>query len=161
LSLTLRRIMQGQNVPGLDNPRQTLRDIGLLVANRDGIEDIRKEDEYNVPRFLNRVLALEVDQQNALFDYFANLFEQTVRYTKANGTFDDGVTDIKALGIRIAQNPRIVYIDEITRAQTAHYTLEIDLPSKAVSFEDADEVRQRKGRAFMQHKKSGHFCSGN
>jgi hypothetical protein len=61
-----------------------------------------------VPRFLNRVLALEVDQQNALFDYFANLFEQTVRYAKANGTFDDGVTDIKALGIRIAQNPRIV-----------------------------------------------------
>src|SRR5213078_1113904 len=86
LSLTLRRIMKGEKVRGLDNPRQTLRDIGLLVANRDGIECIRKEDEYNVPRFLNRVLALEVEQQNALFDYFADLFDQTVRYAKANGT---------------------------------------------------------------------------
>src|SRR5947209_3893231 len=140
LSLTLRRIMKGEKVPGLDNPRQTLRDIGLLVANRDGIECIRKEDEYNVPRFLNRVLALEVDQQNALFDYFADLFDQTVRYAKANGTFDEGVTDIKALAIRIAENPRIVYTDEITGAQTTHYTLEIDLPSKAVSFETAEEA---------------------
>src|SRR6266850_7454267 len=157
LSLTLRRIMKGEKVPGLDNPRQTLRDIGLLVANRDGIECIRKEDEYNVPRFLNRVLALEVEQQNALFDYFADLFDQTVRYAKANGTFDEGVTDIKALAIRIAENPRIVYTDEITGAQTTHYTLEIDLPSKAVSFEDADKARQRKGGAFMRHKKNGHF----
>ena len=157
LSLTLRRIMQGQNVPGLDNPRQTLRHIGLLVANRDGIECIRKEDEYNVPRFLNRVLALEVEQQNALFDYFADLFDQTVRYAKANGTFDEGVTDIKALAIRIAESPRVVYTDEITGAQTTHYTLEIDLPLQAVSFEDTDEVRQRKGGAFMRHKKNGHF----
>jgi hypothetical protein len=157
LSLTLRRIMKGEKVPGLDNPRQTLRDIGLLVANRDGIECIRKEDEYNVPRLLNRVLALEVEQQNALFDYFADLFDQTVRYAKANGTFDEGVADIKALAIRIAENPRIVYTDEITGAQTTHYTLEIDLPSKAVSFEDADDARQRRGGAFMRHKKNGHF----
>jgi protein strawberry notch len=157
LSLTIRRIMKGERVPGLDNPRQTLRDIGLLVTNRDGIECIRKEDEYNVPRFLNRVLALEVEQQNALFDYFADLFDQTVRYAKANGTFDEGVTDIKALAIRIAENPRIVYTDEITGAQTTHYTLEIDLPSKAVSFEDAEEARQRKGGAFMRQKKNGHF----
>src|SRR5258705_4319458 len=84
LSLSLRRIMKGENVSGLDNPRQTLRDIGLLVRDRDGLQRIRKEDEYNVPRFLNRVLALEVDQQNALFDYFADLFDQTGRYAKAN-----------------------------------------------------------------------------
>src|SRR5437773_4995607 len=157
LSLTLRRILKGEKVPGLDNPRQTLRDIGLLTRNRDGIEDIRKEDEYNVPRFLNRVLALEVEQQNALFDYFADLFDQTLRYAKANGTFDEGVTDIKALAIRIAESPRIVYTDEITGAQTTHYTLEIDLPSKAVSFEEAERVRKRKTGAFFRHRKNGHF----
>jgi hypothetical protein len=157
LSLSLRRIMQGQNVPGLDNPRQTLRDIGLLLRNRDGGEEIRKEDEYNVPRFLNRVLALEVDQQNALFDYFADLFDQTVSYAKANGTFDEGVTDIKALAVRIAQLPRVVHTDEITGAQTTHYTLEVDLPSKAVSFAEAEQVRKRKNGAFLRHRKSGNF----
>jgi P-loop containing NTP hydrolase pore-1/C-terminal domain on Strawberry notch homologue len=157
LSLTLRRILKGEKVPGLKNPRQTLRDIGLLVRNRDGIEDTRKEDEYNVPRFLNRVLALEVDQQNALFDYFADLFDQTVRYAKANGTFDEGVTDIKALAVRVAQPPTVVHEDEITQAQTTHYTLEIDVPSRTVSFEQAEDARQRKGGAFLRHKKNGYF----
>jgi hypothetical protein len=123
--------MKGENVPGLDNPRQTLRDIGLLVANRDGVECIRKEDEYNVPRFLNRVLALEVEQQNALFDYFADLFDQMVRYAKVNGTFDEGVTYIKALAIRVAESPRIVYTDGITGAHTTHYTLKSHLQNSS------------------------------
>jgi len=157
LSLLLRRIKAGEGVPGLENPKQTLRDIGLLVPNRDGIEEIRKEDEYNVPRFLNRVLALCVDEQNALFDYFAELFDQTVRYAKANGTFDEGVTDIKALAVRLAKAPRIVHTDEITGAETTHYTLEVDRPTRAVSFEEADQVRYRNSGAFCQHKKKGYF----
>lgn len=157
LSLTLRRIMSGESVPGLENPQQTLRDIGLLVRNREGGEGIRKEDEYNVPRFLNRVLALGVDDQNALFDYYADLFDQTVRYAKANGTFDEGVTDIKALAIRLAKAPRVVHTDQITGAQTTHYTLELDQPTQAVSFADADYTRQRRGGAFLQHRKKEHF----
>jgi hypothetical protein len=149
--------MSGASVLGLENSQQTLRDIGLLVKNKDGGEEIRKDDEYNVPRFLNRVLALYVDEQNALFDYFADLFDQTVRYAKANGTFDEGVTDIKALAIRLAKAPRIVHTDEITEAQTTHYTLEVDQPTQAVSFEEAERVRERKFGAFLQHKKKGHF----
>ncbi len=157
LCLMLRRIVESGNVPGLANPRQTLRDIGLLVRNRDGCEEVRKDDLYNVPRFLNRVLALDVEHQNALFDHFADLFDQTVRYAKANGTFDEGVTDIKALAIRIAEPQRVVHTDEITQAQTTHYTLEIDVPSAAVSFDEAERVRKRKTGAFFRHRKNGHF----
>jgi len=157
LCLMLRRIVESGNVPGLANPRQTLRDIGLLVRNRDGCEEVRKEDLYNVPRFLNRVLALDVEKQNALFDHFVDLFEQTVRYAKANGTFDEGVTDIKALAIRVPKPPHIVHTDEITQAQTSHYTLEIDVPSKAISFDEAQSVRKRKTGAFFRHRKNGHF----
>jgi hypothetical protein len=157
LCLMLRRIVESRNVPGLANPRQTLRDIGLLVRNRDGVEEVRKDDLYNVPRFLNRVLALNVEQQNALFDHFADLFDQTVRYAKANGTFDEGVTDIKALAIRTAKPPRVVHTDEITQAQTTHYTLEIDVPSAAVSFDEAERVRKRRNGAFLRHQKNGTF----
>jgi hypothetical protein len=155
--LMLRRIVESGNVPGLANPRQTLRDIGLLVRNRDGVEEVRKDDLYNVPRFLNRVLALNVEDQNALFDHFADLFDQTVRYAKANGTFDEGVTDIKALAIRLAKPPRVVHTDEITQAQTTHYTLEIDVPCQSVSFDEAERVRKQRNGAFFRHRKSGHF----
>jgi len=157
LCLMLRRIVESGNVPGLANPRQTLRDIGLLVRNRDGCEQVRKDDLYNVPRFLNRILALDVEQQNALFDHFADLFDQTVRYAKANGTFDEGVTDIKALAIRIAKPPRIVHTDEITQAQTTHYTLEIDVPAQSVTFDEAERVRKQRNGAFFRHRKNGHF----
>jgi len=157
LCLVLRRIVEGGNVPGLANPRQTLRDIGLLVRDRDGVEEVRKDDLYNVPRFLNRILALNVEQQNALFDYFVDLFDQTVRYAKANGTFDEGVTDIKALAIRIAKPSRVVHIDEITQAQTIHYTLEIDVPSEAVSFDEAERVRNQRSGAYFRHQKNGAF----
>ena len=157
LCLMLRRIVEDGNVPGLANPRQTLRDIGLLVRNREGSEEVRRDDLYNVPRFLNRILALDVEQQNALFDHFADLFDQTVRYAKANGTFDEGVTDIKALAIRVAKAPRVVHIDEITQAQTTHYTLEIDVPSAAVSFDEAERVRKQKNGAFFRHRQKGHF----
>jgi hypothetical protein len=103
------------------------------------------------------VLALEVEQQNALFDYFADLFDQTVRYAKANGTFDEGVTDIKAIAVRVAVPPSVVHTDEITKAQTTHYTLEVDVPSRAVSFDEAEATRQRKNGAFLRHRKNGHF----
>jgi C-terminal domain on Strawberry notch homologue len=156
LGLLYKRILEGETVRGLKDPRQTLRDIGLLII-QDGVERIRKEDEHNVPRFLNRILALEVDEQNALFDYFADLFDQTVRYAKASGTFDEGVTDIKALAIRIAKPPAVVHRDRVTGAETVLYTLEVDQPSDKVSFERADRLRISERGAFFRHKQRGDF----
>jgi hypothetical protein len=72
-------------------------------------------------------------------------------------TFDEGVTYIKALAVRVATPPTVVHIDEITQAQTTHYTLEVDVPSKAVSFEEAEQARQRKSGAFLRHRKNGYF----
>src|SRR5205823_13922902 len=121
----------GETVRGLSNPRQVLRDMGLLLYG-DGTEEVRKEDLTNIPRFLNRVLSLDVEPQNALFDYFAELFDQTVRYARANGTFDEGVTDIKAVAIRIAKPPAVVHVDKVTGAETILYTLDVDRPSDIV-----------------------------
>src|SRR5205085_5580917 len=87
---------------------------------------------------------------------FADLFDQTVRFAKANCTFDEGVTDIKALAIRIAKPPRVVHTYEITQAQTTHYT-EIDVPCQSVSFDAAARVRKQRNGAFFRHRKNGHF----
>jgi hypothetical protein len=159
LGLLYKRILDGETVPGLEDPRQTLRDIGLLVLV-DGTEKIRKEDERNVPRFLNRILALGVDQQNALFDYFADLFDQTVNYAKATGTFDEGVTDVKALAIRVAKPPSVVHRDRVTGAETVLYTLQVDRPANKVSFERADRLRQSNHGAFLKHLAGGDFVLG-
>jgi hypothetical protein len=155
LSLLLRSILAGKPVPGIDNARQTLRDMGLLVEP-DGVETVRKEDEYNVPRFLNRVLALDVDRQNALFEQYAKLFDEIVSFAKASGTFDEGVTDIKALSVRVSSN-RVVHRHKATGAETVHFTIEVDQPSKKVSFFDAERARAAKGGAFLEHIHKRYF----
>jgi P-loop containing NTP hydrolase pore-1/C-terminal domain on Strawberry notch homologue len=154
LKLLYTRILENNAVPGIESPRQTLRDMGLLVRRQDGTEEVKKEDLHNIPRFLNRVLALDVTRQNAMFDYFADLFEQTVRFSKANGTFDEGVTDIKATAIRLGRAPKVVHEDTITGAKTTHYTLEVDQPTRPVSFKDAKGTPKS---AFYKQKRSGHY----
>lgn len=148
-------------VPGLDDARQTLRDMGLLVANADGVEQIRKEDENNIPRFLNRVLALDVARQNALFDHFAGIFDRAVIKAKADGVFDEGVADIKAEAIRLAQPPRVIAIDEVTGAKTTLYTLDIDRKVDTCSFGEAEVERQRAGGEYRVNDKKGYviLCS--
>lgn len=154
LKLLYTKILENNTVPGIENPRQTLRDMGLLVRRQDGTEEVKKEDLHNIPRFLNRVLALDVDRQNAMFNYYTELFEQTIRYAKANGTFDAGVTDIRAKAIRLGRAPKVVHEDKLTGAQTTHYTLEVDQPTRPVRFEDAKYTPKS---AFYKQKRSGHY----
>lgn len=156
LQYLFRAIMRNEAVPGLDDAKATLRDMGLLQTSQDGLESVKKEDETNVPRFLNRVLALDVDRQNAIFDYFAGVFDRTVLTAKLNGTFDEGVTDIKALCVRFAQQPRVIATDEVTGATTTHYLLDIDRAIKTCPFEEAEAERAMKGGSYRVHAKKGH-----
>lgn len=162
LALLYRRIFEGIEIPGLENPRETLEDMGLL--NKDG--EINDRDRYNVPRFLNRILSLDCDRQNAFFAYYANLFDECVSHAKASGTFDDGVQDIKALSVKIQGEPELVYLDETTTAQTLHYTLAVETKSTRVTSERAkamfDEAtvggfyRNTKGNIFLATKSGNH-----
>ncbi len=154
LNLLFDNILRGVQIEGLSSARQTLRDMGLLQRKSDGGEDVKKENRRNVPRFLNRVLALGVDEQNAMFNEYARLFEQTVAYAKATGTFDEGVTDIRARAIRLGAPPRVVHQDALTGAKTTHYKIEIDQPTRPVSF---DECRDFPKSTFYRQKRSGHF----
>lgn len=161
LALLYRRIFDGAVIPGLTNPRNALSDMGLL--NEDG--EINNRDLYHIPRFLNRLLSLDVDRQNALFAYYADLFDQCVAHAKASGTFDEGVQDIKALSITLAREPELVYIDDTTKAETLHYTLSIETRSTRVSAEEAASMletstggfyRQSNGKIILVTKSGNH-----
>jgi len=162
LDLLYRRIFEGKQIPDLDDPRQALEDMGLL--NKDG--EINDRDRYHIPRFLNRLLSLDCDRQNALFAYYSDLFDQCVAHAKASGTFDEGVQDIKALSIKLASDPELVYIDETTKAETLHYTLAVETRSTRVTAERAASMlgdsngagfyRQSKGNIILATKSGNH-----
>jgi len=98
-------------------------------------EEIRKDDEHNVPRFLNRLLALGVEEQETpSLITLPSYLTRPLDYAKANGIFDEGVTDIKALAVSLAGAPQVVHTDKITGAETTHYTLAVESPTEAITF---------------------------
>ena len=162
LNLLYRRIFESAEIPNLDQPRQTLEDMGLL--NEDG--ELNDRDRYHIPRFLNRLLSLDCDRQNALFAYYSDLFDECVAHAKASGTFDEGVQDIEALSIKLVGQPETVYVDETTRAETLHYTLAVEIRSSRVSPEKALSLltessvggfyRQTKGNIVLLTQSGNH-----
>lgn len=48
-------------------------------------------DYNNIGKFLNRILGMEVQQQNALFQYFADTLAAVIQEAKKNGRFDMGI----------------------------------------------------------------------
>src|SRR3546814_10016656 len=61
---------------------------GLELTDQDGS---LKEDLPPITRFLNRMLALRIDLQNALFDEFEARLESQIEGAIASGTYDLGV----------------------------------------------------------------------
>lgn len=118
LNIVLTSIMRGNDVPCLDDPKRALKDMGLLRKTENG-EEVPESERTNIPRFLNRLLSLEVDRQNALFDHFYETFLETLEYLKQKGKLDDGMEDLRAASVKIAEEPQILHVDALTGAKTS------------------------------------------
>jgi hypothetical protein len=127
LNVVFTRILNGEEIIGLENPKQTLIDMGLLKTGGEQAE-ITPSERPNIPRFLNRLLSLEVERQNALFDYFYQTFLETIEHLKAKGKIDDGLEDLKALSVRSLEPPQVLFTDALTGANTIYYKLVITIP---------------------------------
>lgn len=167
LNVVYNRILSGEPINGLSDARLTLEDMGLLDKSSRGdeideiariakINEIKESEKTNIPRFLNRLLSLEVERQNALFDYFYQTFLETVEHQKARGGIDDGMEDLKAVSVSIAEQPRILHRDALTGAQTVYYKLDTTVPTRPAQF---DEISRWDGVYFYEHRQTGAFVA--
>ncbi|MGE3467121.1 MAG: strawberry notch C-terminal domain-containing protein, partial [Pyrinomonadaceae bacterium] len=110
----------------------------------------------NIPRFLNRLLSLEVDRQDALFDYFYSTFLETIEYLKQKGKLDDGMEDLKAMSVSISGSPQVLNSDPLTGAKTVYYKLELKVATTPARYLDmaASEINQ-----FYQDRRDGSFIA--
>ncbi len=155
LNVVFTRILNGEQITGMENPRDALVDMGLLKDSVNG-DGISPSERTNIPRFLNRLLSLEVERQNALFDYFYQTFLETIEHLKAKGKMDDGMEDLKALSVRFAEIPQVLFRDSLTGATTTHYKLEITVPTRPARFE---EISQFDGVYFYENRTGGEFIA--
>jgi hypothetical protein len=135
LNVVLTRIMNGEAIPGLLDPKRALADMALVKKGSEGREEISESEKTNIPRFLNRLLSLEVDRQNALFDYFYQTFLETIEHLKSKGKIDDGMEDLKAISVIAAEPPHVLHSDPLTGAQTVYYKLELTVATHPARFE--------------------------
>ncbi|HMO80004.1 MAG TPA: strawberry notch family protein [Pyrinomonadaceae bacterium] len=155
LNVVLTSIMRGCEIAGLDDPKKALRDMGL-VRKTDAGEAVPDSEKTNIPRFLNRLLSLEVDRQNALFDYFYETFLETLEYLKQKGKLDDGMEDLKAASVEIAETPQVLHADALTGAKTVYYKLDLKVASTPARFRDLSASDQYR---FFQHRRDSSFVA--
>ncbi len=155
LNVVFTRILNGEQIVGLENPRDALIDMGLLKDSANG-DGITPSERTNIPRFLNRLLSLEVERQNALFDYFYQTFLETIEHLKAQGKMDDGMEDLKALSVQFAEAPQVLFRDSLTGAITIYYKLEITVPTRPAPFA---EISQFDGIYFYENRTGGEFIA--
>uniref|UniRef100_A0A8C2APE2 Protein strawberry notch homolog 1 n=1 Tax=Cyprinus carpio TaxID=7962 RepID=A0A8C2APE2_CYPCA len=71
--------------------RNGLIGVGLInVEDRSGVLSLDK-DYNNIGKFLNRILGMEVHQQNALFQYFSDTLSAVIQNAKKSGRYDMGI----------------------------------------------------------------------
>lgn len=78
--------------------KDVLKKLGLYDKLYDEYGRINEssDDLRNVSKFLNRILSLEVDEQNEVFQGFYDTFERMLDTAIANGTVDMGLENYKA-----------------------------------------------------------------
>ena len=137
--------------------RLTLKKMGLDRALFNEYGDLKETDDLrNVPRFLNRVLALDYETQNKVFDAFATKLEMLTEMAIANGTIDTGLENYTANGGITMASEKIVYKDKITGAETKIVELDAKKGIVPRPFSDVKDmdfyINSRSGRLWAMQK---------
>jgi len=143
------RSLRDPNAPiGLDE----FMDItGLNLLTPEG--GLRAEGSMpDVPKFMNRVLALPLEQQNIVFDGFMSEYEMAVADAKASGTYDVGTETILHDGARV-EDEQLVYDEGAAQSRYVHIIFK--KRNNAIPFDEVPNVTSLVGGPrFFRNAKS-------
>ena len=111
----------GKNqIEGIDGIK-ILERLGLKQKFTDEYGSFKINDNLarDIGTFLNRILALEVDEQNVVFDAFISIYEMELEAAIQAGTLDTGMENVKADRIEVVDD-KVIREDKTTGAAT-HY----------------------------------------
>ncbi|KAI5092738.1 strawberry notch-like 2a [Silurus meridionalis] len=83
-------------------------DVGIFC--REQRYTLNTEKDCTITKFLNRILGLEVHQQNFLFQYFINNFEYLIDKDKKEGKYDMGILDLAPGNDEIREEKQEVFL---------------------------------------------------
>jgi antirestriction protein ArdC/phage/plasmid primase-like uncharacterized protein/tRNA G10 N-methylase Trm11 len=98
-----------------------------------------------IPQFLNRLLSLKTDMQNAVFGEFEKRLIEAVEYAKQHGLYDVGLQTMTALSIQKTRDD-VAFEDKNTGAQTRYVELAVTNKIEYNSWEDAKKIAESRRR---------------
>jgi predicted RNA methylase len=149
-----------EGVPLADFEAQT----GLKLRDEDGN---MKSEFPPITQFLNRLLSLKIDMQNATFQAFSNRLDAVIEARQEAGLMDVGLETVRADKIA-KEGEQVVHTDKTSGAETKHVKLSVSnkfvpTPFKFVANNDfrpvKDWVRSPTGKIYAvteaMHKTEG------
>lgn len=141
----------GTNLTGM----QVLTDLRVLKpAPGGGGMTVPPADRTNVTRLLNRLLALDPDVQNSVYNYFYDIFQATVQQAIEDGTLDTGVKTLPGDDFSVKEE-RAISKDPKTKAETLYYPVDAEVRTNRMSgkaMEKALKANAKKNAVLMRNK---------
>lgn len=125
---------------------------GLQICESDGV---LKDELPPIQRWLNRLLALPIALQNAIFDEFLSLVEARVAAARDAGTLDLGVETIRVDRATVIED-QVLRTDALSGATSHLLTIEIARRRHPVLLERVLRIADGDPRAaFLRNSRSG------
>jgi hypothetical protein len=125
---------------------------GLELTDQDGM---LREDLPPIQRWLNRILAMKIAVQNAIFDEFLTLVETRVSAAKEAGTFDIGVETVSVETCEVLSDT-VIRTDPVTGATSHLLELSLTQRRKVLSLERVLKMASYEDKPlFLRNDKSG------
>lgn len=123
----------------------------------DGVREYNKDVVFNTKQFLNRIMSLDIDLMDKVFDGYMERLDEQVKIAKDSGTYDSGIESVEAENIKVVdQQP--IHTDERTKAKTYITSFEVSRKNNKRTWEEInDEVIKYgdKFKGFYKQNNSG------
>nr|XP_032803328.1 protein strawberry notch homolog 1 [Petromyzon marinus] len=113
--------------------------VGMVnIDERMGLPTLDK-DYNNIGKFLNRILGMEVAQQNSLFQYFSDTLQAVIVNAKRAGRYDMGILDLGS-GEERVKKLEVKRFNTRGHSGAGHVEMYTVLVERGMSWEEATEV---------------------
>ncbi|MEQ8682729.1 MAG: strawberry notch family protein [Cyclobacteriaceae bacterium] len=109
--------------------------MGLkLMKKVEGTEELNVDLLYDIKKFLNRILSLEIRYMTRLFSAFEEKLHGLINLAKSKGNYDEGITHVQALDTQVVEE-QVIYEHERSKAKTILTTLKLIVEQSKTSLE--------------------------
>ena len=136
--------------------KEVTKQMGLNLLDENGA--LIEGKLPDIPQFLNRLLSLKTDMQNAVFDEFESRLVEAVEYARQHGVYDEGLQTLRALNITKTRD-EVVHTHK-TGAETRYIELDVTNAVEYLQWEDVTKMARQQALSEGEQKSlSGWFVS--